>query len=105
MSFSKEVKEEISKHIPSARHCQIAELAAILNACGQFEMVDEDTKVLSLYTDSLLVARKYFTLVKKTFNINANISIRRNLHLKKGKMYELVIRDPIIYEKIYQRKR
>lgn len=27
MSFSQEVKEELSRHIPGARHCQLAELA------------------------------------------------------------------------------
>ena len=34
MSFSGEVKEELAKHISSARHCQIAELAALLGFCG-----------------------------------------------------------------------
>lgn len=93
MSFSKEVKEELSRQVPSARHCQIAELAAILNFCGRYEYLDENTRLLNLYTESLAVARKYFTLVKKTFNISTNISIRRNLHQKKGKAYSLTIRD------------
>ena len=31
MSFSSEVKEELSRHLPTARHCQIAETAAILS--------------------------------------------------------------------------
>ena len=30
MSFSSEVKEELAKHISPARHCQIAELAALI---------------------------------------------------------------------------
>ena len=36
MSFSSEVKAELAKHISSARHCQIAELAAIMHFCGQY---------------------------------------------------------------------
>ena len=36
MSFSHEVKEELAKHIGTARHCQMAELAAILSFVGQF---------------------------------------------------------------------
>ena len=36
MSFSGEVKEELSKHISPARHCQIAELAAFMHFCGQY---------------------------------------------------------------------
>lgn len=35
MSFSKEVKDELLKHISQARHCKIAELAAMLAACGR----------------------------------------------------------------------
>ena len=35
MSFSSDVKEELSKQISSARHCQIAEIAAILTLCGE----------------------------------------------------------------------
>lgn len=34
MSFSKEVKEELSKQISTARHCQIAEISAIISFCG-----------------------------------------------------------------------
>ena len=34
MSFSGEVKEELSQKVSTARHCQIAELAAIMGMCG-----------------------------------------------------------------------
>ena len=34
MSFSARVKEELSHQLSKARHCQIAELAAILSLCG-----------------------------------------------------------------------
>ena len=100
MSFSKEVKEELSRHISNARHCQIAELAAILSFCAKYEQIDENTRALNVYTESLAVARKYFTLVKKTFNISTNICIKRNLHQKKGKGYSLSIRDDVMITKI-----
>ena len=32
MSFSSEVKQELAKQIGNARHCQLAELAAIADA-------------------------------------------------------------------------
>ena len=34
MSFSGEVKEDLSQKVSTARHCQIAELAAIMGMCG-----------------------------------------------------------------------
>lgn len=99
MSFSKEVKDELSRQIPSARHCQIAELAAIISSCGVYEQY-EDTEVLHIYTESLAVARTYFTLVKKTFHVSTNISIKRNLHQKKGKAYCLSIVNSEVIDKL-----
>ena len=38
MSFSARVKEELSHQLSKARHCQIAELAAILSLCGKIHI-------------------------------------------------------------------
>ena len=35
MSFSGMVKEELSRQVSTARHCRIAEIAALLSACGR----------------------------------------------------------------------
>ena len=35
MSFSSDVKEELSARLDSARHCQIAEFAAIMGMSGR----------------------------------------------------------------------
>ena len=35
MSFSSEVKEELSRHLGKSRHCQIAELAALIAFDGK----------------------------------------------------------------------
>ena len=37
MSFSSKVKEELAEQIPAARHCMLAELAAITAICGRTE--------------------------------------------------------------------
>ena len=68
MSFSSEVKEELSRQLSPARHCRIAELAALLNVCGQVEISEDDSCAVILHTENISVARKYFTLLKKTFN-------------------------------------
>lgn len=39
MSFSARVKEELSHQLSKARHCQIAELAAILSLCGKIHIL------------------------------------------------------------------
>lgn len=71
MSFSGTVKEEISKHISSARHCQLAELAAIIQFCGRVGKDENGADALLLDTENESVKIKYFTLLKKTFNIDS----------------------------------
>lgn len=68
MSFSGEVKEELSMQIASARHCMLAELAAMLTACGRASY-GEQKVVLTIESENRLLIRKCFTLLKKTFNI------------------------------------
>lgn len=90
MSFSGNVKEELAGHVSPARHCQLAELAALLlfggGAC-------EGGRHLCLDTENEAVARKCFTLLKKTFNIGTDISIRRNSHLGKNRIYSVCVKQ------------
>lgn len=93
MSFSSEVKDELSRQIPTARHCQIAETAAIISLCGRILISSEDKYCIKIHTENIAVARKYFTLLKKTFQINTEVSIRQNVYLKKGRTYTVTIRE------------
>ena len=38
MSFSSEVKEELSRHLGKSRHCQTAELAALIAFDGKVQV-------------------------------------------------------------------
>ena len=72
MSFSGEVKEELSRQFQKSRHCQIAEIAAILSFTGKLE----EQSVLRVYTENISLARKYFMLMKKTFHADVRITVR-----------------------------
>ena len=72
MSFSSEVKQELCGRVGSARHCQLAELAAILHFCGQFGKDAEGHYTIGLQTENEMIVRKCFTLLKKTFNIETD---------------------------------
>ena len=81
MSFSSEVKDELAKRISPARHCQIAELAALMHFCGQYGVVGTDQENAGLYmigfqTENEAIVRKGFTLLKKTYNINTDIALK-----------------------------
>ena len=90
MSFSSSVKDELSRQM---RHCQIAETAAILSLCGRVKISASDHFWIEIHTENVAVARKYFTLLKKTFNIVTDVSIRRNAYLNKNRTYTVTIRE------------
>jgi DNA-binding protein WhiA len=92
MSFSKDVKEELSLQLSNARHCRLAELAAILSYGGHL-IGTYPEYILKLQTENLVVARKYFTLIRKTFNINIDVSVKTNINAKDNRMYTLIIRS------------
>lgn len=78
MSFSGEVKEELLGHYARARHCNLAELSAMLHMYGEFSENNQGVCLLRFRTENFPVARKCFTLMEKTFNIRTNVTIRHN---------------------------
>ena len=105
MSFSAVVKDELSKQLSSGRHCQIAEIAAILSMCGKVVFDEYDNVSVKIHSESISVARKYFTLLKKSFNINSDISVRCNYYLKNKKTYFVTVSDDVMARKILQATR
>ena len=92
MSFSGNVKEELSHHLGSARHCRIAETAAIISICGGVMIDSRGRYSLKIHTENLSVARKCFTLLTKTFNIRTDIAIRTN-RMKGSVSYYIVAKE------------
>ena len=66
-SFSIKVKEELLKNMPRQRHCAIAWLAVMIAGAGQIT-----PNSLVVKSENQLITQKYFTLLKKTFNINSD---------------------------------
>ncbi|MDO4343237.1 MAG: DNA-binding protein WhiA [Eubacteriales bacterium] len=93
MSFSGQIKEELSRQKLGARHCRIAETAAILWMCGGVSVSTKDKFCLKMQTENLAVARKYFTLLKKTFNIRVELCIRQNKGSRRGRTYIVYVKN------------
>lgn len=123
MSFSGEVKEELMKHTPPARHCQLAELASILHFCGSHtaaegsnNLQNEEKKSifngekLLIQAENEAVIRKCFTLLKKTFNINTSVNEKRVGKSRKAgagtgakpRAYEIELTDPSQIKQVLQ---
>ena len=100
MSFSSRVKEELSYQTGSAMHCRIAEMAAILSMSGMLSLEENGKVSVKIHTENLAVARKYFTLAKKTYNIDCDIRIRSHIHTGKNRTYIIEVRDDYAARKI-----
>ena len=96
MSFSSQVKEELKNKIDTAKHCQIAELAAIMafcaNTCNQWEE-------FCITTENNIVADVFIQLIKYIFNVSDNDIILK-YEGKKNNIITIKIKDKSITEKI-----
>lgn len=91
MSFSSDVKDELCRQLSASRHCQLAELAAILGFLGRIQETDKG-QGLVVHMENVTLARKYFTLLKRIFNINATLRVSEN-PLHKGKNCMVAVTD------------
>lgn len=94
MSFSSEVKQEMSVHISPARHCQLAELTAIMHFCGQLGRDSNGNYTIGFQTENSSVITKCFTLFRKTYNIDVSVPVgeeqMQSIMLKIGDLSEAV---------------
>ena len=91
MSFSSDVKEELS-HLPCGdQHCVIAELAAIISLSGVIDRSSSGDYRLDLYTENAAAARRFYTLIRSAFDIQPRVSARRHNYLKKSRTFRITV--------------
>lgn len=102
MSFSGEVKEELAEHLSPARHCQFAELAAMLCFSGQYGRNEDGNFSIGFQLENEKVLRKCFTLLRKAYNIEDSFQIAPEIMEKifskygdlQGVMSPLLFKNP-----------
>ena len=92
LTFSGKVKEELSRQWNGEEHCQIAEIAAIISMCGKVTIDSRDRYAVKVRTENISVARKCFTLLEKTFNIEAESLVTINKS-KGNTTYTVVVKQ------------
>lgn len=78
MSFSSKVKEELGKQESPARHCCIAEFAALFALSGQIKKMGNGNVYIKIQTENLTVAQKSYILLEKTFRARIEVIVRRH---------------------------
>lgn len=99
MSFSSNVKKELTCVPVGARHCMIAEIAAMIIMAGEVRY-ESGSYFIRFQTENAAIARKYFTMMKKTFNINTEIVLKTNKKFHKKQHYILQTKESRDAEKI-----
>lgn len=76
MSFSLKVKEELSGVYAGARHCQLAELAALIGMCGHVYTTPAGHHYIRIYSENCSIIDKCQTIIRKAFSYSADVSVR-----------------------------
>ncbi len=90
MSFSSKVKNEIS-NLFSTKHCNLAEISAIINICGHI-IVRYGIINIMVQTENVIVAKKYFQLIKKSLTAHTEVSIKKN-NQSNSILYTILIKN------------
>ena len=69
MSFSSDVKEELARQYSKARHCQIAELSAMIMQEGRISINPPE---LSFDSENPILVEKYAMLMKRAFDVDVS---------------------------------
>lgn len=79
MSFTQEVKEELARVEPECSHCEQATLAALVRIEGTLQFGGKGVYRLVISSDVYESARLILTLLHKLYNLQTQLSIRRNV--------------------------
>lgn len=90
MTFSYKIKEELSS-IETSKLEKVSELSGIIRT-------NSDIKIYSIkvQTENAKTANRIFMLVKDLYNINCQVSVRKNYNFKKNEIYIIEIKKDVI---------
>lgn len=99
MSFSLDVKEELGKKEDTARHCKIAEFAAITGFLGKLISGNDEEIQLELMTENEVVLQKFTELAKSIFEMKTQDFVIE-YEGKKNNIIHIYIKEPVYVAKI-----
>ncbi|MBQ6322938.1 MAG: DNA-binding protein WhiA [Lachnospiraceae bacterium] len=92
MSFSANVKEELSGTSGHSRHCQIAELQAIFTLCGGISISTRDQVRIRIRTENVYVVRKFALLARTQFGIFPQVRVTCQGRKNAARSYTAAVR-------------
>lgn len=90
MSFTAEVKDELSRVEGRCDACDVAELAALVRVCGALSFHGSGAYSIRVSTETGAVARTVIRLAHKVFDLDTSLTVRRsNLHKTRNYLIEI----------------
>lgn len=100
MSFSQKTKNELSKLPIEDSCCSLAELSALVRMCGTIQISGSKKINLKFSTENASIARRIFSILKKHYDSEIEVMVRRNRQLKKNNNYLIAVGDRDVSKKI-----
>ena len=85
MSFASEMKNELTR-IEVDKENAKAELSALIRMNGALSLSNQQF-VINVQTENATIARRIYSLIKKVFNVEVEILVRKKMKLKKNNIY------------------
>lgn len=90
MSFTAEVKDELSRVEGTCSRCDIAELSALIRVCGALSFRGNGAYAIRVSTETGAVARTVVRLAHAVFDLETSLTVRRsNLHKSRNYLIEI----------------
>jgi cell division protein WhiA len=85
MSFASETKKELT-NLQIKDCCMKAELSALIRMNGSLSFSNRKL-ILDVQTENAAIARRIYTLIKKSYNVPVELLVRKKMRLKKNNVY------------------
>ena len=99
MSFTSDIKNELTKTVPEKKCCQLAEIAGFLRFAGSITL-SAGKMGIKVTTDNASAARLFIRLIKEYFGAKTALSLGEPTPLAKGRIYELTVTPEMNSEQI-----
>lgn len=96
MSFAAQTKKELTL-MESESCCEKAELSALIRMNGAVQLSSQKV-VLDVSTENAAIARRIYSLLKKSFKVHTELLVRKKMRLKKNNVY--IVRVPAQVQEI-----
>ncbi len=93
MSYASKIKTDIAAQLSGGRSRQMAELSALVRACGTLTIRSKGKLDLSLSTENKAVSEIIKTLFEKLFDIKGRLISIEKKSLNKHVIYQIVVSD------------